>query len=143
MQSPPASVDARPGRYLLAIHRRRESEGERVSTGALRDALDVTGTTVTEMVRKLDDRGLVDHEKYAGVRLTDRGAAVARHLAWRFCVVTNFFTATLDTDLGAETSYEISATLPDDGLARLRELTDHPCIEECPETSQEYDGCLL
>lgn len=111
----PSTVGATPGRYLLAVHWLAESEDTRVSTGELRRSLDVSGASVTEMVGKLDERNLLEYEKYAGVRLTDRGGKVAQRLAWRFCVVTNFFGATLDTELDDETSYEIGRTLPRDG----------------------------
>jgi len=135
-------IEQTAGRYLLAIHRISDDEGSRVSTGELRERLDVSPSSVTEMVGKLDDRGLVDYEKYRGVRLTERGADVATGLAWRLCVVTNFFGSTLDTDLDDRTSYEIGFTLPADGVSRLRELVNHPCRESCPETDREYDECL-
>lgn len=140
---PNSAVDRTAGRYLLAIHWLAEPAGTRVSTGDLREYLDVSAASVTEMVEKLDGRGLVDHEKYRGVRLTDSGGSIATHLAWRFCVVTNFFGSVLETDLGDDESYDIGFTLPADGIDSLHELIDHPCVDRCPETSQDYDGCLL
>ena len=136
-------VERATGRYLLGIHLLSSEPEERVSTGQLQADLDVTGASVTEMVEKLDEAGLADHEKYRGVRLTDPGTEIATRLAWRYCVVTNFFGAVLETDLGDAESYEISYTLPKAGVTSLRELIDHPCIDQCPETSQDYDGCLL
>lgn len=128
------------GRYLLAVYWLSQDRSHRVGMGELADALDVSGASVSEMVRTLDERGFVDYEKYQGVELTRTGRDAATRIAWRFCVVTNFFNSVLDADLDDETSYEIGATLPEDGVFRLRQLVDHPCIEECPETAQADDG---
>lgn len=139
----PTEIDQTAGRYLLGIHHLAGQDESRVSTGDLREYLEVTPASVTEMIGKLDDRGFVDYEKYRGVTLTDRGSEVARRLAWRHCVVTNFFGKTLDTNLDDLTSYEIGFTLPEQGLTRLSDLIHHPCTESCPETGQDYDGCLI
>ena len=53
------------------------SAGEAVSTNDLAERLGVTPGSVSAMVRKLDDLGLVEHEPYRGVRLTGEGRAVA------------------------------------------------------------------
>jgi DtxR family transcriptional regulator, Mn-dependent transcriptional regulator len=53
-------------------------------TGALADALGVSPGTATAAVKKLAERGLVEHQPYRGVELTDTGrsaavAAIRRH----------------------------------------------------------------
>jgi DtxR family Mn-dependent transcriptional regulator len=64
--------------YLKAIyHLQEETDGERVRTSTIADHLDVTPPTVTSMLSKLEDRELVDREKYKGVTLTDDGERVA------------------------------------------------------------------
>jgi DtxR family transcriptional regulator, Mn-dependent transcriptional regulator len=52
-------------------------EGSAVSTNELAERLGVTPGSVSGMVRKLTDLGLVEHERYRGVRLTDQGRRVA------------------------------------------------------------------
>lgn len=138
-----ADIGRRTGRYLLAIQTLSSQGDRRVRTGELGRRLDVSDASVTEMLRKLADRGLVAYEKYGGVALTEVGRETASRLAWRFCVVTNFFDTIVDADLTEEQSYEIGHTLPADGVERLSGMVDHPCIDRCPETSQEYDGCLI
>ena len=54
-----------------------EGSGEAASTNALAARLDVTPAAVSGMLRKLDGLGLVEHEPYRGVRLTERGRIVA------------------------------------------------------------------
>ena len=48
-----------------------------MSTNDLAERLGVTPGSVSGMVRKLTDLGLVEHEPYRGVRLTDQGRRVA------------------------------------------------------------------
>ena len=58
-------------------------DGDRVSTQALARRLTVKPASVTEMVGRLAQLGLVEHAPYHGVRLTDAGRRVAAHLHFR------------------------------------------------------------
>ncbi|MEO8396108.1 MAG: metal-dependent transcriptional regulator [Chloroflexota bacterium] len=50
---------------------------ERVSTNTLRDALNITAPSVTDMAQRLVAAGLVDYQKYRGVVLTNAGREIA------------------------------------------------------------------
>src|SRR5690606_21933369 len=64
--------------YTKAIYAlQRRSGGEGVGTNDLADRLGVTPGSVSAMLKKLSDRGLVEHERYRGVQLTERGERVA------------------------------------------------------------------
>ena len=63
--------------YVKAIYHLQVASGERVRTSEIADRLQVKPPTVTSMVEKLADRGLVDREKYGGVELTPEGEQVA------------------------------------------------------------------
>jgi DtxR family Mn-dependent transcriptional regulator len=58
--------------YVLETRR-----GTAVSTNELAERLDVTPGSVSAMVRKLAELGVVEHERYRGVHLTDNGRRVA------------------------------------------------------------------
>src|SRR5256884_7918533 len=63
--------------YAKAIYA-LESRGEgAVSTTALAERLSVTAASASSMVKKLSEMGLVEHERYRGVRLTPHGVKVA------------------------------------------------------------------
>jgi DtxR family Mn-dependent transcriptional regulator len=63
--------------YLKAIyHLQRDGDGP-VTTSALADALEVTAPTASSMLDTLEERELVDREKYSGARLTRDGETVA------------------------------------------------------------------
>jgi len=63
--------------YLKAIYALQREDEPPVRTSAIADHLDVTPPTVTSMVEKLTDRGLLTREKYKGVELTPEGETVA------------------------------------------------------------------
>jgi len=68
---------------LKAIYRHTKNATE-AHTGDLAETLGVTPGTVTATVKRLADRGLVDHRPYHGVSFTDEGrrqavAAIRRH----------------------------------------------------------------
>nr|WP_243841660.1 manganese-binding transcriptional regulator MntR [Mycobacterium sp. DL592] len=70
--------------YLKIIWTAQEWSHEKVSTKLLAERLGVSASTASESIRKLADQGLVHHEKYGAVTLTDRGrhaalAVVRRH----------------------------------------------------------------
>ena len=63
--------------YAKAIYSLAGRTGGVVSTNALAERLGVTPASVSAMVKKLDDRGLVEHVPYKGVALTPAGTRVA------------------------------------------------------------------
>jgi DtxR family Mn-dependent transcriptional regulator len=62
--------------YIKAIYT-LESRGDGATTTALAERLEVRPASVSGMLPKLTELGLVEHEPYRGVRLTDRGRRVA------------------------------------------------------------------
>src|SRR5438309_9727396 len=63
--------------YAKAIYALEGREGEAVSTNALAERLGVTAASASGMVKRLGELGLVEHEPYRGVSLTDEGRRVA------------------------------------------------------------------
>jgi DtxR family transcriptional regulator, Mn-dependent transcriptional regulator len=63
--------------YAKAIYHLGGDGRESVSTNVLADRLRVTPGSVSAMLKRLDELGLVTHERYKGVRLTHSGRRVA------------------------------------------------------------------
>jgi DtxR family transcriptional regulator, Mn-dependent transcriptional regulator len=63
--------------YAKAVYALESRAGTAVSTNDLAARLGVTPGSVSGMVRKLTDVGIVEHEPYHGVRLTEEGRRVA------------------------------------------------------------------
>jgi DtxR family Mn-dependent transcriptional regulator len=63
--------------YCKAIFSLESRAGEPVSTNALAERLEITPGSVSAMLKKLDELGLIIHLPYRGVRLTEEGRRVA------------------------------------------------------------------
>src|ERR1700685_1083329 len=63
--------------YLKGIWNAQEWSREKVSTKMLADRIGVSASTASESIRKLAEQGLVDHEKYGAVTLTEAGGRAA------------------------------------------------------------------
>lgn len=131
------SITRTGGKYLCGLLRCSLADREQVATGNLAECLDVSRASVTEMVEKFSDGGLVDHEHYKGATLTDEGEAIARHLLWRRCVAEQFFERELEVDIDVESAYRIGFEFPDAGVDRLADLIEHPCDRACQATDPE------
>ncbi|MGZ4173829.1 MAG: metal-dependent transcriptional regulator [Solirubrobacteraceae bacterium] len=63
--------------YVKAIYALQERAGDAVSTNALAERLGVTPGSASGMVKRLGELGLVAHQPYRGVSLTDEGRLLA------------------------------------------------------------------
>ncbi|MDZ7730250.1 MAG: metal-dependent transcriptional regulator [Natrialbaceae archaeon] len=81
--------------YLKTIYHLQQDD-ERVRTSTIADALEVTAPTVTSMVGKLEERGLVDREEYKGVSLTPEGETVALEVVRHHRLLEAYLTEHLD-----------------------------------------------
>jgi DtxR family transcriptional regulator, Mn-dependent transcriptional regulator len=74
---------------LKAIYRHTQDQPD-AHTGDLAETLGVTPGTVTAAVKRLADRGLVDHRPYHGVRFTPTGRRLAISAIRRHRIVERF-----------------------------------------------------
>ena len=73
----PESVTSSIQDYAKAVYALEARAGGAVSTNDLAERLGVTPGSVSAMLRKLSDVGLLEHEPYHGVRPTEQGRRVA------------------------------------------------------------------
>ena len=76
--------------YLKVIWTAQEWSHEKVSTKLLAERIGVSASTASQSIRKLADQGLVDHEKYGAVTLTDAGRAAALAMVRRHRLMETF-----------------------------------------------------
>lgn len=76
--------------YLKVIWNAQEWSGDKVSTKMLAERLSVSASTVSESIRKLADQGLVEHEKYGAVTLTESGRQAAVSVVRRHRLLETF-----------------------------------------------------
>lgn len=78
--------------YLKAIYHLSLSDSESVSTNSIAAAINTKAASVTDMLKKLSEKGLINYARYQGVSLTDEGKAIAikivrKHRLWEFFLV--------------------------------------------------------
>jgi DtxR family Mn-dependent transcriptional regulator len=90
----PAELSAPVEDYLKAIYE-LERSGKPAETNAIAEVLAVTPASVSGMVRRLAEQGLIDHERYRGARLTDAGRKAALLTIRRHRVIEAYLTSAL------------------------------------------------
>jgi DtxR family Mn-dependent transcriptional regulator len=84
--------------FLKAVYTLQQG-AERVSTNTLRDVLNITAPSVTDMAQRLVSAGLVDYQKYQGVVLTPEGARIALRVIRRHRLIELFLVRELGYEL--------------------------------------------
>ena len=77
--------------YIKAIYK-LEGKSEKATTSALAAQLEVADASITDMIKKLSEKGLLHYERYQGVELTAKGRKMAlsilrRHRLWEMFLV--------------------------------------------------------
>lgn len=80
--------------YLKAIYSLTE-RGDPASTSKIAEALDVQPASVSGMVKRLAEAGLVRHVPYKGVQLTDEGSREALRVVRRHRILETYLKARL------------------------------------------------
>lgn len=80
--------------YLKVIYE-LERSGRPAETNAIADTLGIAPASVSGMVRRLADQGLITHERYHGARLTPNGRRAALRTLRRHRVIEAYLTSAL------------------------------------------------
>lgn len=78
--------------YLKAIYHLAADESKPVNTNQIATVLNTKAASVTDMLKKLSGKNLIDYERYQGVELTDSGKQIAlkiirKHRLWEYFLV--------------------------------------------------------
>jgi DtxR family transcriptional regulator, Mn-dependent transcriptional regulator len=139
------SMSAHVQDYAKAVYALESREGAPVSTTELAERLGVTPGSVSGMLRKLADLGLVEHEPYRGVRLTGQGRRVALEVLRHHRLIELFLANELgmpwdQVDAEAEVlEHVLSEDLERLIAARLGEPTVDPHGDPIPSPAFEID----
>lgn len=122
--------------YLADIYRLSDHNSpagqDFVGTSALAELLDVTAPAVNRMVTKLKDLGLLEHEPYQGIRLTDAGRREALKKLRRHRIAESFLVNVMGFgwhEIHDEAS-RISSSLSDALTERMAQMAGSPT--HCP-----------
>lgn len=126
--------------YVKAIYLLQQMEDGPASTGALADMLDVSPASANEMIGKLESRGLAEHEKYKGVRLTEDGIVRAYDALQTYCIIERFLANVLDVEEFRAEARELESVIDGTVAERLDTIIDRNT--ECPDCfDPETDAC--
>lgn len=78
--------------YLKAIYHLSANGNQSVSTNSIAAAMNTKAASVTDMLKKLFEKKLINYARYQGVSLTDEGKMIAvsivrKHRLWEFFLV--------------------------------------------------------
>lgn len=78
--------------YIKAIYHLGKQGLEMVNTNAIAEAMQTKASSVTDMIKKLSEKGYADYIKYQGVSLTNNGKSIAiniirKHRLWEVFLV--------------------------------------------------------
>jgi DtxR family Mn-dependent transcriptional regulator len=141
----PDSISASVQDYAKAVYALESRAGAAVSTNDLAERLGVTPGSVSAMVRKLSELGVVEYEPYHGVRLTDHGRRVALEVLRHHRLIELFLTEELGMPwdrVHAEAEvleHVISEELEQLIAARLGDPTVDPHGDPIPSAAFEID----
>jgi DtxR family Mn-dependent transcriptional regulator len=113
--------------YLKGIYALCETGGV-ASTNAIAEALDVQPASVTGMVKRLAESGLLEHVPYRGVALTDEGNREALRILRRHRIIETYLTEKLaypweDVHREAE---RLEHAASDELIERMAARLEHP-----------------
>ena len=78
--------------YLKAIYHLSFSGQKQVNTNAIAERLETTPASVSDMIRKLSEKDVINYVKYQGVNITEKGGKYAlsiirNHRLWEVFLV--------------------------------------------------------
>lgn len=114
--------------YIKTIFHLFDENKEEVATNAIAEAMNTKASSVTDMLKKLADKGLINYRKYQGVTLTSKGtqkaiAIVRKHRLWEVFLVEKLH---FSWDEVHEIAEELEHIQSDKLIERLDSFLGHP-----------------
>ncbi|UOQ68274.1 metal-dependent transcriptional regulator [Hymenobacter volaticus] len=132
--------------YLKAIYKLAEaSPGSEVSTNGIAEALQTRAASVTDMLRRLGEKGLLHYQRYRGVSLTPEGRQLAlltirKHRLWEVFLVQKLGFNWDEVHDVAEQMEHIHSPLL---VRRLDEFLGFPRLDPHGDPIPTEDGAVL
>jgi DtxR family Mn-dependent transcriptional regulator len=129
--------------YLKAIYH-LDDEGEPATTVVLAERLGVAAPSVTHMVKRLQEMGLVLHSPYRDIELTPAGRAAAIEVVRHHRLIELYLTEFLDMPwerVHAEAE-RLEHVLSEDLESRMAEKLGQPCVDPHGHPIPTHDGAV-
>lgn len=129
--------------YLKAIYH-LDDEREQATTVVLAERLGVAAPSVTHMVKRLHEMGLVLHSPYRDIELTPAGRAAAIEVVRHHRLIELYLTEFLDMPwerVHAEAE-RLEHVLSEDLESRMAEKLGQPCVDPHGHPIPTHDGAV-
>jgi DtxR family Mn-dependent transcriptional regulator len=129
--------------YLKAVYR-LSSDQRAASTTEIAQRLALSPASVSAMVKRLSEQGLVDHERYRGVRLTDEGRRAALRIIRRHRLVETYLVEFLgyDWDNVHAEAEQLEHAMSDQLVERMAAALGHPSCDPHGDPIPAADGSI-
>lgn len=116
--------------YLKTIYRLSEA-GRPASTSQIAEALALAPPSVSGMVKRLSEQGLLSHEPYRGVLLTEMGRLAAVRVVRRHRLIESYLVARLGYtwDSVHDEAERLEHAVSDELVERMAEALGHPEVD--------------
>lgn len=130
--------------YLQAIWKASEWNPGPVSMNELATRLDVTVSTVSSGIKRLRAEGLVQHERYGGVELTDTGRAAALQMVRRHRLIETYLVERLgySWDEVHDEAEHLEHAVSDTFVERIAAELGHPTRDPHGDVIPTADGTV-
>jgi Mn-dependent DtxR family transcriptional regulator len=98
-------------RYLLALYVAQRRRSGPVSPGVIADTVGRSPSATTEMLQRLEERGLVTRESYEGATLTSEGRETAAELYKTYLTLAQFFEQVLELENYEREAMQLTGTI--------------------------------
>lgn len=129
--------------YLKAIYRLSEA-GAPAATSDIAHLLDLAPASVTGMVKRLSEQGLLEHLPYKGVQLTPTGRRAALRMVRRHRVLESYLVAFLDYTWDAvhEEAERLEHAVSDALIERMALALGNPSVDPHGDPIPAPDGTM-
>jgi DtxR family Mn-dependent transcriptional regulator len=129
---------------IALIAGRDHQQGERVGTGELAAALNVSPGTVTGMLKTLSEASLATYTPYEGAKLTPSGRQLAMKVIRRHRLLELFLVQTLDMpwDEVHEEAEHMEHAASERLIDRIDSFLGHPTVDPHGDPIPRADGSL-
>jgi DtxR family transcriptional regulator, Mn-dependent transcriptional regulator len=102
------------------------------------DQLGVSRASVTEALRALSSKGLINYAPYEVITMTESGREIAKDVIFRHNTLKNFFTQilTIDTQIAEEGACKIEHAAPPEVIRRMIDFMKF--VESSPEVDKGF-----
>lgn len=129
--------------YLKAIYR-LTPEGRAAGTSEIANLLELAPASVSGMVKRLSEHGLLEHVPYKGVQLTEEGRRAALRTIRRHRLIEAYLVAFLGYtwDTVHDEAERLEHAVSDQLVERMASVLGHPSVDPHGDPIPDVDGAI-